>query len=124
MRIAKFLTTGAIGITINLSIYHTLVVVGVQYLAGSAIALGIAMIVGFLLQKYWTFEEHSPERARVQFMQYVGVGLAGLALNSAVVYLLVGHFGVWYLLAQAIGAGIVAVFSFFMYREIIFKQTI
>src|SRR3989344_7253726 len=81
MRIFKFLIVGAIGLSVNLGIFHTLYVLGVQYLIGSISALLIAMVVGFVLQKYWTFEERSHERTRIQFMFYVALSLCNLGVN-------------------------------------------
>lgn len=122
MRALKFLISGLIGISVNLSIYWVLVAVfAVHYLPGSMVALLISLIVGFLLQKYWTFEDRAHERAPVQFSLYAGLALLDLAVNSAIVYSLVEWMGIYYLLAQAIGSGVIAISSFFIYREIIFK---
>jgi putative flippase GtrA len=120
IRVIRFLISGLIGLTVNLGLYRFFTSLGVHYLAGSALALLLALVVGFVLQKYWTFEDRSHERAHVQLSLYMLVGLGNLAVNSVVVYVLVGIFGVYYLLAQAIGAGTVAIVSFFIYREFIF----
>ncbi len=122
MRILKFLTTGIIGVSMNLGLFYTLYVVGVPYLAGSATAFLCALLAGFVLQKYWTFEDRAPERLRSQFAQYAALALANLVLNTGVVYVLVGRFGVYYLFAQAVGAALVAVDSFIAYHLFIFRR--
>ncbi len=121
MRIIKFLITGAIGISVNLGVFHVLYILGVPYLVGSMTGLLISMGVGFVLQKYWTFEEPSSERARSQFVQYALLALGNLALNTGIVYVLVDKLGMYYLLAQTIGAATIAIDSFFIYRAFIFK---
>ncbi len=122
MRVFKFLISGSIGISVNLSIHWTLVeLLGVHYLIGSMIALLSSLIVGFILQKYWTFEDRAHTRAPIQFSMYVGLALLDLGINSLVVYMLVEQLGIYYLLAQALGSGVIAISSFFIYREIIFK---
>lgn len=123
MRVIRFLTTGGIGITVNLGMYHLLVAyAGVHYLPGSVAAVTCSTIVGFLLQKFWTFREHTTETAHVQFALYTLVAIVNIALNTLIVYLLVDFLSVHYLLAQAAAGGIVALWSFFIYREIIFKR--
>lgn len=122
MRILKFLTTGIIGVSVNLGLFYVLNIIGVPYLAGSAAAFLCALLVGFVLQKYWTFEDCAPGRLRSQFAQYAALALANLVLNTGVVYVLVGRFGVHYLFAQAVGAVLVAVDSFIAYHLFIFRR--
>lgn len=123
LRIFKFLVAGGIGVSINLGLYELLYLAGVPYLLGSAIAVALSTIFGFLLQKYWTFEERTHMRAPTQFIQYGILALANIAVNTLIVYVLVGKLGVHYLVAQAIGAATVAIYSFFLYRLVIFKHT-
>lgn len=122
MRVLKFLTVGAIGISVNLGIFHALYVIGVPYLIGSVCGLLVAMVIGFLLQKYWTFENYAFESLRVQFVLYAGLALGNLVLNTGIVYVLVGRLGVFYLSAQAMGALVIAVDSYFMYHFYIFRR--
>ncbi len=121
MRVLKFLITGAIGISVNLGTFHILYVLGVPYLLGSIAGFLSAVFIGFILQKYWAFRDHAPERLRAQFVAYILLALGNLALNTGIVYLLVDTFNTYYLLAQAIGAAVVAIDSFFIYRALIFK---
>jgi putative flippase GtrA len=121
MRILKFLIAGGIGVSINLGFFHVLYVLGVPYLLGSIIAVLLSMVVGFLLQKYWTFEDRLAQRIPAQFTQYAGLALGNLAINTGIVYVLIGKLGVYYLFAQAVAAATVATYSFFVYRMVIFK---
>lgn len=122
MRIVKFLCTGGIGATVNLGTLFILVdICGIQYLIGSALAFCGAAVVGFLLQKYWTFAERSSERATVQFGLYVSIAVANICVNTLLVLLLVEWFEAHYLVAQFIGAGMVAVSSFVMYQRLVFR---
>ncbi len=124
MHVMKFLIAGGAGLSVNLGIFHTLYVLGVPYLAGSVIAFLISMVVGFTLQKYWTFEERTLERARTQFMLYGTLALCNLAVNTLIVYLFVEYASAHYLIAQTIGAGSVAVVSYFVYRFYIFADRV
>ncbi len=123
MRILKFLIAGATGLSVNLGVFHMLYVLGVPYLGGSIVSFFIAMVVGFMLQKYWTFEERTLGRARTQFMFYATLALCNLAVNTLIVYVLVERVNVHYLVAQTIGAGSVALVSYFIYRLYIFTGT-
>jgi len=120
-KVVRYLGTGCVGLFVNLGSYHLLVAaLGVPYLPGSMIAIALSTVVGFLLQKYWTFAERSRADAPRQFALYAGLALWNLALNTGIVFLLVEYAALHYLIAQAIGAGVVAVSSFFVYHYYIF----
>lgn len=120
---ARYLTSGGIGITVNLLTYHLLIRLGIPYLAGSVCAVSLSTIVGFLLQKFWTFQNRAPGAVRRQFLLYVGIALGNIGLNTAVVFLLVSRFDSPPLFAQAAAAALVAVTSFTLYRTYVFSVT-
>ena len=121
IKIIRYLVSGLAGLAVNLGTLRALVALGLHYLIASIIAFCIAMIVGFLLQKFWTFQSRALERAHVQFSLYALLALCNLALNTGIVFALVAWLGIYYLLAQAIAAGLVALISFGVYTRFIFK---
>lgn len=125
LRISRFLMTGVIGLTVNLSSLHLLVrYAGLHYLVGSVCAFTLSLIVGFLLQKYWTFRNQDASRVRAQFAQYTALALTNLLANTLIVYILVEHLHAHYLIAQTIGAGSIAVVSYLIYRSYIFRDAL
>ncbi len=124
MRILKFLATGLIGLSVNLGVFQFLFVLGVPYLAGSIGGFIFALFVGFLLQKFWTFRELSLNKVNTQFILYGTLALCNLAINTVIVYVLVEHFNTYHLIAQTVGAGLVAIISFFVYKFYIFRAAI
>lgn len=125
MRILKYLISGGIGITVNLLLYRILVTnAHFGYLLGSVVAVSCSTVLGFLLQKFWTFEDRSRERAPVQFGLYACIAAGNIVLNTGIVYPLIKWMGLFYLVAQALAAATVALWSFFLYREFIFKSSV
>ena len=122
MRILRFLFTGAFSLAVNLGVYRLLYGLGVPYLAGSILAFLCGLCVGFVLQKFWTFKDRAHGRAHTQFFLYALVALVNLMINTAIVYILKGFFGVHYLLAQTVGAGVVALTSYLIYNLYIFAD--
>lgn len=123
MRILRFLATGIVGLVVNLGSLEVFVTFfKLHYLMGSVCAFTLALIVGFLLQKYWTFADHDASRVHTQFAQYTGLALTNLALNTGGVYMLVEYGGAHYLVAQACMAGILAIVSYLLYSRLIFSS--
>ena len=118
MRIAKFLATGMIGLTVNLGSYYALSQLGVPYLLGSVGAFLLAMGVGFVLQKYWTFADHSVAHMHTQLAAYGAVTLSNLVVNTLMVFVLVEYAQTHLLLAQAVSAGLVALASYMIYCRV------
>lgn len=122
MRIIKYLASGCIGIVVNLgSLFILADLFGFYYLSSSILAVSFSTVVGFLLQKYWTFEAGSSQGTRRQFVLYVAVAILNILLNTLIVYLLVDFSGFHHLPAQFAGAAIVAVSSYVIYKKIIFN---
>ena len=109
---------------VNVLTLHVLVSFGVYYLAASICAFSVALLVGFLLQKNWTFQARSVGRAKIQFGMYAALTLVNLGINTVIVYVCVEYLHLNYLLAQVIGAGLVSVSSYFIYTLYIFKPVL
>lgn len=92
-------------------------VCGVWYLIASVVSYLLCVAYNFALQRAWAFGGGSGAIVS-QAPLFAAANLLGLALNTAILYLLVQNFGVWYLAAQAIASLAVAALSFSMYRRI------
>ncbi len=101
-----------------------------QYLWGVVIGFSIAVVVSFVLQKYWTFRDYAHHMAPRQLAFYSVFSLVSLGLNASLLHLskiiLEGlgfdFFHVWYIGAQILIILIVAVISFLSNRYITFRS--
>ncbi|PIR83434.1 hypothetical protein COU19_00535 [Candidatus Kaiserbacteria bacterium CG10_big_fil_rev_8_21_14_0_10_56_12] len=121
-RLIRFGISGACGLTVNLGIFQLSYVLGVPYLISSIAGLSGSTGVGFVLQKYWTFGDRTQGATHWQFAGYVAVMLMNLVLNTWLVYGFVEWLKLYPLFAQALGAGVVALNSFLIYHQLIFKS--
>ncbi len=129
----RYGVSGVVGGAIQVFfLYLWVSVFGLQgsYLVGLVLGFIFALIVNFLLQKYWTFRDRAAHRIPHQLLLYSAVALSGLALNAV---LLAGAkkfleiFGLsffhgWYLLAQGIIFVIVSFFNLTMNFLFTFKH--
>jgi putative flippase GtrA len=124
MRIIRYLTSGVVGVSVNLGLYRLLVEYAVTgKIAGSIIAVTCSTVVGFCMQKYWTFGERNLERTHTQFALYALLAGTNICLSTMIVFVLIAFFNIYYLLAQTIAAAVLAGVSFFLYRDLIFKAS-
>jgi putative flippase GtrA len=122
MRIVRFVISGSIATAVNLTTLFTLThFAHLWYVLSSVIAFCIALFVSFILQKIWTFEDASMERAHIQAALFFVVIMAGLGINTTFVYCLVEYTGVHYLVAQLISGFFIAIMNYISYKHLVFQ---
>ena len=114
-RFARFCTVGGIGAVLNLATLYWLTQLGMYYLLAGAIAIEVGLLSNFALNKSWTFKDRGVKGVRYA-VSALGrdhvVRLVGIALNLAVLWLLSGLFGLYYLTSQLIGLIIAMVWNY------------
>ncbi len=121
-RLFRYLCSGVTAALLNIGILFVLVEFGqVHYLPASICAVLGSMVAGFTLQKFWTFKDLGLARTHVQFTGYAVVSALNLVVNTSVMYIFVSLLGVWYIAAQIIAGGCIAVTGYIGYRNFVFK---
>ncbi len=118
----KYLVSGGVAAFV---LFGTLLILkelfGVWYLLSSTIAFIFTVIVSFTLQKLWTFEDSTTHTLHKQAARYLSLSFFNLVINIIVMYFLVDFVGIWYFSSQILTTLIIAFWSFFIYKYIIFK---
>lgn len=117
----RFFISGGTSAFVDLVLLYLLnSVLGMHYLTSAILAFIGAFGVSFTLHKFWTFKSHG-ESARKQVIMYLGTSLFGLFMNTLLMYVFVDYLNFMVLGAQVIVGLIVAVFSFFLSHNFVFK---
>lgn len=122
----RYLIAGGTSTAIDLVILYILTeFFGWWYLASATVAFVVAVVVSFVLQKFYTFNNSdiSQKTVAAQSTLYLALQITNIGINTMLMYALVEWAGVWYFFAQIIAAAAIAVESFFVYRFIIFHTT-
>jgi putative flippase GtrA len=121
VQFAKFGIVGVANTLLTFAVFTVLVKgFGVWYLAASAIGFLVGTVNSFLLNRRWTFRGHVGD-ALTPVRWFVVQG-CGLALNLALIYLLVDGAGLDKLLGQAFAIGVVTVLTFLANRAWTFRM--
>lgn len=122
-RFQKFLVVGVLGLATNqafLWLLHERS--GLTVAAASPIAILISMVVTFFLNEKWTWHDRGGARWLSRAGSYVPINLGGLGINWGVLTFLHDQFGMHYLLANIIGAGIAAIWNFGLNNAITWRK--
>jgi len=116
----KFALVGVSNTLITLLVYTFLLkVVGMWYLAASAIGFIAGATNGFLLNRRWTFREHVGDALTP--VRWAVVQSCGLAVNEGMLYLLVHDAHLEKILAQVAATVIVTITTFLANRAWTFR---
>jgi len=113
--LVKFLKFGVVGVS------GTIIDFGITWLLkekaklNKYLANGIAYMCGatsnYLLNRYWTFADESPDML-MQYFKFMGVSTIGLGLNTLVIYILVNRFKQNFYVSKVIATLLVLVWNF------------
>ncbi|MGH2831173.1 MAG: GtrA family protein [Solirubrobacteraceae bacterium] len=121
--LVQFVKFGVVGISntlLTLAVYTLLLkVLGVWYLAASAIGFAVGATNGFLLNRRWTFSEHVGDALTP--LRWGIVQSVGLAVNEGLLFLFVHDAHLDKLLAQLCATGVVTITTFFANRSWTFR---
>ncbi len=121
-KILRYLFSGGTAAVTDLTLLYIFTdVFGIWYILSSVLAFLVAFAVSFILQKFFTFQDHAMDGVRGQALVYLLVTSFNLGLNTALVFAFVHYAGFHYLFAQILASIIIAVESFVVYGLFIFK---
>ena len=122
-KILRYLFSGGTAFGVDFFfLYFFTELVGLHYLLSVVVAFLIAVVVSFILQKFWTFQNNSKADLRRQAVVYITVAIINTGLNTLLVYIFVEYASLHYLLGQFFSSGLIAFESFFVYQFFIFKE--
>lgn len=122
-RIAKFAISGGISAVVSLSTLWVLTEhAGIYYLLSSFVAYCLSFFTNFFLQKLWAFRDLEREKTTIKMGLFLANSVLNLALNIFLMHVLVDYLHVWYLAAQCLVIGTLAIMNYTIYRLYIFRS--
>tara|TARA_B100000745_G_scaffold197436_1_gene130141 strand:- start:412 stop:810 length:399 start_codon:yes stop_codon:yes gene_type:complete len=118
-QITRFSLVGALSVfTYYALLYGFTEFMEVWYIASAFVAFVGYYVVNFSLQKFWAFRNKSKKYIRRQLTQFTFMAMGNWILNTALLYVLVEYFHIWYMYAQAMLTVMVSIIAYFALRWI------
>ena len=121
-QLLRYILSGLAGATVNMGTLVVLVQGGMWYLFATSIAFAVTLIVGFILQKFWTFGERATQTIPLQVGLFIILASLNFLVNGLSMYVLVERVYLPYALAQVLTIALIALYGFFVYKYLIFRS--
>lgn len=122
--VLRYAISGGLSSAVDIILFSLFIkVFGFHYMISAAISVSVSFVIRFYLQKVFAFRDKNLN-VHKQISMYTFFYLLCLSLTTLLLYIFIGIFHIWYVLAQIMTIGIVASISFFIYKYIIFKPII
>lgn len=92
------------------------------YLAAATASFLAGLFVAYAISVTFVFKRRRFEDRITEFGGFAAVGAVGLAVNAAVIFLAVKYFGINYLVAKGIAAGLTFICNFVSRRQLLFVE--
>jgi putative flippase GtrA len=116
----RFGVIGLFTVAVDFAVLYTLTSgVGVNYLFSAVAAFLIASILNYWLSVRYVFEG-GRFAGHVEFGYFITTSAIGLAINQSILYVLVGHLYVNYLIAKFVSIFVVLFWNFMSKKKLVF----
>lgn len=95
---------------------------GLYYLWSSIISYTTGLIFSYTMSITWVFKTRSTQSRAVEFSVFVGIGLLGLVLNSATMWLFTSVVGLVYIWSRLLSAVIAYTWKYVARRMLLFRS--
>ncbi len=119
----RYVAAGLVALGVDFGIYVSLIrLAGVHYLVAAPLGFAFGLATVYLLSVRWVFGYRRLADRRAEFALFTAIGLAGMALNQAIIYAVVQWMPGSYEIAKLISAGMVFCFNFISRKLLLFTR--
>ena len=95
---------------------------GIYYILSATISFIAGLVINYLISTRWVFNESKLKNRTAEFIIYGLIGVVGLVINNALLYLFTDYLHIYYMVSKLITATIVMIWNFVGRKVILFKN--
>jgi putative flippase GtrA len=126
LKLVKYLAVGVVGTLVDWTVFYALIdFIGLFYPFAKVISYSMGTVVNFFLNRRFTFQ-NTYKKLHYQFVSFALIAVIGLALQEAVMYVLVQYVfdsstSLWIFAANVIATLVGFVWTFIANKKITFR---
>ncbi|HIY48789.1 MAG TPA: GtrA family protein [Candidatus Barnesiella excrementavium] len=94
---------------------------GLHYLLSATLSFISGLLVNYIISCIWVFSTSKFKNRLVEFLFFAAIGVVGLLLNDALIWLFTDCIGTHYMFSKIVAAAIVYLWNFFARKYLVFK---
>ena len=94
---------------------------GLHYLLSATLSFIAGLLVNYIISCLWVFNGSKFKNRLVEFLFFAAIGVVGLALNDALIWLFTDCIGTHYMFSKIVAAAMVYLWNFFARKYLVFK---
>jgi putative flippase GtrA len=118
----RYLLCSLLALGSDAGLYKLGMMLGLTYPVAACIGFLVGLAVAYGLSVRWAFKVRAIGNAQAEFLIFAGVGVAGLLLTEALLWLQVSEFSIGAMTAKIGAAGVVFLFNFGARKALLFSH--
>ena len=94
---------------------------GLHYLLSATLSFISGLLVNYIISCIWVFSTSKFKNRLVEFLFFAAIGVVGLLLNDALIWLFTDCIGTHYMFSKIVAAAIVYLWNFFARKYLVFR---
>lgn len=94
---------------------------GLHYLLSATLSFISGLLVNYVISCIWVFSNSKFKNRLVEFLFFASIGVVGLLLNDALIWLFTDCIGTHYMFSKIVAAAIVYLWNFFARKYLVFR---
>ena len=118
----RYLVCSALALAADFSCYSLCLSIGTGYPVAAALGFVLGLAIAYSTSVRFAFRARAVSSRRVEFGLFAGIGILGLLLTEALLWLLITRLGIDAQWAKLMTAGAVFIFNFSLRKLALFTQ--
>ena len=122
VQFVRYVFVGAFAFVIDFGLLYILTEYArLHYLLSATLSFIAGLLVNYIISCLWVFNGSKFKNRLVEFLFFAAIGVVGLALNDALIWLFTDCIGTHYMFSKIVAAAMVYLWNFFARKYLVFR---
>lgn len=122
VQFVRYFFVGSFAFVVDFGLLYILTeYAGLHYLLSATLSFISGLLVNYIISCIWVFSNSKYKSRLVEFLFFAAIGVVGLLLNDALIWLFTDCIGTHYMFSKIVAAAIVYLWNFFARKYLVFR---
>ena len=122
VQLVRYFFVGGFAFVVDFGLLYILTeYAGLHYLLSATLSFISGLLVNYISSCIWVFSNSKFKNRLVEFLFFASIGVVGLLLNDALIWLFTDCIGTHYMFSKIVAAAMVYLWNFFARKYLVFR---